>query len=523
MNTWMFYGPFSLADATAATLEFDLYRNTEADHDFVWWLISTDGTNYWGFKTSGNSSGWEHKTMSFADVTDITSIGASQVWVAFKFDSDSSAQVEGAYVDNVVIRKTVAGQSCTYSISPSSQSFSAASGTGSVSVMASGTSCTWQASSGVSWVTITGGSSGTGNGTVGYSVAANSSTSSRSGTLTIAGQTFTVTQSGAASCSFSISPTSRSHTAAASTGTVSVAASAGGCSWTASSGVSWATITGGSSGTGNGTVTYSVAANSGTSSRSGGLTIAGQGFTITQSGSGGGGSTYRYLIPAIAHSAGANNTAWRSDMSIVNRSGSSASVTVSYTSNIDSMTGSYSVTMPNGAALSWQDVLSSLFGLAQSGVNQGTVQITSTTPLCAVGRTYNQGATSTFGQAYPAVAVGEAISAGRTAILPHLANNPSTSGYRTNIGIVNLGTGSCSVTVQLYDGNGSQVGTAQTISADPGKFAQNNGIFNNAGAGYLSTAYAVVLTDSASCSFWAYATVIDNVSGDPTTIEMFPQ
>ena len=37
-----------------------------------------------------------------------------------------------------------------------------------------------------------------GNGTVGYSVAANASTSSRTGTLTIAGQTFTVTQDGSA-------------------------------------------------------------------------------------------------------------------------------------------------------------------------------------------------------------------------------------------------------------------------------------------------------------------------------------
>jgi hypothetical protein len=283
------------------------------------------------------------------------------------------------------------------------------------------------------------------------------------------------------------------------------------------------TITGGASGTGNGTVSYSVATNTGASSRSGTLTIAGQTFTVTQSGSGGGGTTYRYLIPAIAHSPGANNTAWRSDISIVNRSGSSASVTVGYTSNTDSMTGSYSVTMPNGSALSWQDVLSSLFGLAQAGVNQGTVQITSTAPLSAVGRTYNQTATATFGQAYPAVAVGEAISAGRTAVLPHLANNPSNGGYRTNIGIVNLGAGACSVTVRLYDGNGNQVGTAQTISADPGKFAQNNGTFNNAGAGYHSTAYAVVSTDSASCSFWGFATVVDNVSGDPTTIEMFPQ
>jgi hypothetical protein len=518
MDTWFFYGPFSLADATAATVEFDLWYETESDYDFVKLMLSVNGQNFHGYQWSGSSSGWQHVTVNFADVTAIQTIGAPQVWVAWIFTSDSSLQLEGAYVENVVIRKTVAGQSCTYSIAPSSQSFAAGGGTGSVTVTASGTGCSWTASSGAGWVTVTGGSSGTGSGTVSYSVAANSSTSSRSGTLTIAGQTFTVTQSGAASCSYSISPTSRSHAATAGTGTVAVTASAGGCSWTASSGVGWVTITGGASGTGSGTVTYSVAANSSASSRSGTLTIAGQSFTVTQLGAGGGGTTYRYLIPAIAHSPGANFTAWRSDISIVNRSGSAATVTVAYNSNTDTMTGNYSATMANGAALSWQDVLSSLYGLAQAGVNQGTIQITSTTPLCALGRTYNQTATSTFGQAYPAVAVGEAISAGRTAILPHLSNNAA---YRTNLGIVNLGTGACTVTVRLYNGSGAQLGNPVTIAADPGKFAQNNGIFVNAGAGQQDSAYAVVSTDSASCSFWAFATVVDNASGDPTTIEMF--
>jgi all-beta uncharacterized protein len=46
---------------------------------------------------------------------------------------------------------------------------------------------------GASWITITSGS-GSGNGTVTYSVAANSSTTSRSGSLTVAGQTVTVSQ-----------------------------------------------------------------------------------------------------------------------------------------------------------------------------------------------------------------------------------------------------------------------------------------------------------------------------------------
>jgi hypothetical protein len=87
---------------------------------------------------------------------------------------------------------------------------------------------------------------------------------------------------GSGGCSFAISPSSAAPAAAGGSNTVSVTA-ASGCAWTASSNVSWATITAGASGSGNGSVTYSVAANAG-AARSGTLTIAGQTFTISQQG-----------------------------------------------------------------------------------------------------------------------------------------------------------------------------------------------------------------------------------------------
>ncbi|HEX8175488.1 MAG TPA: M36 family metallopeptidase [Pyrinomonadaceae bacterium] len=87
------------------------------------------------------------------------------------------------------------GGTCTYSISPTSASFAAAGGSGSVTVTA-GAGCNWTAVSNATFITITGGASGSGNGTVSYSVASNGGTTSRSGTMTIAGQTFTVTQAG---------------------------------------------------------------------------------------------------------------------------------------------------------------------------------------------------------------------------------------------------------------------------------------------------------------------------------------
>jgi hypothetical protein len=87
------------------------------------------------------------------------------------------------------------GGTCTFSITPTSASFAATGGTGSVSVSAAA-GCAWSASSNASFITITGGSSGSGSGTVSYSVASNVATTSRTGTLSIAGQTFSVNQAG---------------------------------------------------------------------------------------------------------------------------------------------------------------------------------------------------------------------------------------------------------------------------------------------------------------------------------------
>jgi Viral BACON domain len=80
-------------------------------------------------------------------------------------------------------------------LSESSKSFSSAAGAGSVNVI-SVTGCGWIATSDASWIGITAGSSGVGNGSVSYSVAANPSTTPRSGTMTIGGRTFMVNQSG---------------------------------------------------------------------------------------------------------------------------------------------------------------------------------------------------------------------------------------------------------------------------------------------------------------------------------------
>ncbi len=183
-----------------------------------------------------------------------------------------------------------AAGSCTYSLSANSASIPAGGGTGSFNVTATGSGCTWTATStSPSWIGIAGGASGTGNGTVGYTVAANTNTSARSGTITVGGQTFTVTQAAApAACSYAISPTSNNMTAQGGSSSITITVTAGSsCSWTASvssSASSWLHLGATTSGTGNGSVNYTADANTSTVSRTGVITAANLTFTVTQAG-----------------------------------------------------------------------------------------------------------------------------------------------------------------------------------------------------------------------------------------------
>jgi hypothetical protein len=172
--------------------------------------------------------------------------------------------------------------SCTVALAPSSHQASAAGGAATVAVTAD-SSCAWTTTSDVSWLTVTSGGSGTGNGTVSYSVASNSGPV-RTGSLTIGGRSFIVTQqgSGPAPCTATLQPAALSVTTAAGTSTVAIAIGAG-CAWSVVSHAGWLTVVGQGAGTGNGSVTISVAANSG-GPRIGTLTIAGLTYQVSQAG-----------------------------------------------------------------------------------------------------------------------------------------------------------------------------------------------------------------------------------------------
>ena len=242
---------------------------------------SSGGTGSVSVTTQSECSWTATSNASWITITSGSSgIGSGTVDYSVSANITTSQRTGTMTIAGQQFTVTEQGFTCTYSISPTSQSFNSSGGTGNVSVTTQN-GCAWTAVSNASWIAITSGSSGTGNGTVSYSVSVNTSTSQRTGTMTIAEQTFTVTQEGI--CTYTISPSNQSFESPGGTGSISVTTQSG-CAWTATSNDSWITITSGSSGTGNGTVYYSVSANTGTSSRTGTMTIAGKTFPVTQGG-----------------------------------------------------------------------------------------------------------------------------------------------------------------------------------------------------------------------------------------------
>ena len=117
--------------------------------------------------------------------------------------NDASASDAGSY--DVIVTNSCGGEISepftltvhSLTINPTSQNFSASGSNGIVNVSSSSGSCGWTAQSNAPWITVTSGASGAGSGTVGFTVAANTGPQ-RTGTITVARQTFTVTQDGAA-------------------------------------------------------------------------------------------------------------------------------------------------------------------------------------------------------------------------------------------------------------------------------------------------------------------------------------
>ena len=216
-----------------------------------------------------------------------------------------------------------AANNCFFTLSSISGNFPTSPGSGNFAVTASQPTCAWTASSDSAFATITSGNSGTGNGTVNFTVASNTS-GGRTANITVANTlgssaNFAATQAGAFTCSFTLTPTSVNFTNAGGTGTIGATQSFSFCLWTAQSNNPDAVTLGRTSGGFGTTLTYTVAQNTGPD-RVLTITFGCQTFTIFQGGTAAGNPVpvVTTLAPPSIPAAGPNFTLTVNGSSFVN-------------------------------------------------------------------------------------------------------------------------------------------------------------------------------------------------------------
>ncbi|MCG6964324.1 MAG: S8 family serine peptidase [Acidobacteria bacterium] len=223
-----------------------------------------------------------------------------------------------------------------------------------------------------------------------------------------------------------------------------------------------------------------------------------------------------YVIPVGAHKPGFNTAFWSTDLRVLNPSSTSPAAFTVYAvpEGADGTTDYYGVQMSvaAGSIVSIPDLLASKFGLTD---DQANILIQADgTPLVATSRTYNSGGPSgTYGQFVGAERGIDGIGAGDTGlVMLQLASNSS---FHTNLGFSEVAGQSVQVRVTLHDGDsGAVIGTPTTYPLAAFSNSQINRVFPALGAGSSDNAYATVEVVSGNGRIEAYATAVDEVTGD---------
>ena len=224
-----------------------------------------------------------------------------------------------------------------------------------------------------------------------------------------------------------------------------------------------------------------------------------------------GGGASSYWVPVTAHIAGTDGSSWRTTLGVLNNSSSPAEVELVLRTSDDTFTASVSV---GGRG---QGIFPDIAG--QLGVvdDKGTLEIRSDRPLIVTSRTFNQTPEGTYGQYLAGTAAADGLRIGESATLPQLVENRE---YRCNLGFANMGSTQAIVEVTLHDSDGFAIGIT-SVSLEPGRMHQENEVYKNiAGREDIDGGYATV-TVTAGSAVVAYASVIDNGTGDATTIPMW--
>lgn len=214
------------------------------------------------------------------------------------------------------------------------------------------------------------------------------------------------------------------------------------------------------------------------------------------------------LVPVIARAKGGYETNWKSSLTLYNQASSNQSITLDFYTATSKYTKSLNLTANN--QISYEDLISEVFSEVQGNVS-GSLHLNSSQGLMISSRAYNdKGSDGTYGQFVPGWGEGSFLKANEVGYISQILSN---SVFRTNMGFTEFEGKSTNLKVEIYSSEGNKL-AERNYMVDAFENLQVNGIFSDMGiAGDVSYSYAKITVLSGG-SIFAYASVVDNKTGD---------
>ncbi len=228
-------------------------------------------------------------------------------------------------------------------------------------------------------------------------------------------------------------------------------------------------------------------------------------------------------IVAAAHAGGASGTNWRTDVEVMNPNPTTVAYTVELLPHMgdNSTPRSTTLTIPAGQSIRHADVLEGLFGFGGTAALRilpvgGPLIVTSRTyNLLGEGNPLGLPSGATFGQYIPALGEDAALRTGEEGRLVQLSEDATgAAGFRTNVVLVNATAAPLGIVVDLMSADGVRLASEQLVLA-PREYRQLNRVFTEVAGQGVEDGYAVVRTGTPGGAFFALASVVDNLTGDP--------
>ncbi len=220
------------------------------------------------------------------------------------------------------------------------------------------------------------------------------------------------------------------------------------------------------------------------------------------------------FVPGIASITGVGGAFFRSELSIANSGRGPATVTLTFLEHDRNNTSAPTRTYVLGPleTLHFDDALSTLFGVSDT---YGALIVQSdTSPGVTVFERILTDATTTAGTVGQQT---DAVSAEDLSTSGSLLGVRQDDDFRTNVGLLNPGSGNATVRLRLVQSPASELGSTEIVLPPRGYIQRNlSALFPDAVLPPGETLSIELESVNSASSLFAFASVIDNVSQDPT-------